>query len=339
MNRNAIFFDRDNTLLACDGYLGDPAKVKLVTGAADAVAKAKALGFATVVVSNQSGVARGMYEEEAVHAVNERFEQMLLAENDKAVIDREEFCPYHPDASIEKYRSDSDLRKPKPGMLLKAARELNLDLSKSWLIGDAPRDIEAGAAAGCRTILFQDPALAKSPAAQAAANVPPTFVASSLEEAMSLIEKETPATVTSSTPSPGTPEEGRGEGSVGSAEHKMQNAELSSVPHSAFCTPHSSENPHPSPLPAYREREQDSQHLEHLTHTCEQILNELRRSHDHTHTEFSVSKLLAGIVQVLVLAALFFAYINRNGGAQTAVLVGLTFQTMTIALLIMGRQR
>src|SRR5688500_16155045 len=138
MKRPAVFFDRDNTLIACDEYLGDPAKVRLVDGAADAVARARNLGYATVIFSNQSGVARGYFSEDAVHAVNARLDEMLADANAKAVIDRHEFCPFHPDASIDKYRKESDLRKPLPGMIHQAAEALALDLSRSWVIGDAP---------------------------------------------------------------------------------------------------------------------------------------------------------------------------------------------------------
>src|SRR5688572_14713126 len=117
MKRSAVFFDRDNTLIASDEYLGEPAKVMLVDGAADAVARARRLGFATIVFSNQSGVARGYFGEDAVHAVNQRMDEMLRDENREAVIDRHEFCPFHPEASIEKYRQDSPMRKPNPGMI------------------------------------------------------------------------------------------------------------------------------------------------------------------------------------------------------------------------------
>src|SRR3954467_3542540 len=187
MKRPAIFFDRDNTLIVSDGYLGDPEKVELIDGAADAVARARSLGFATVVVSNQSGVARGMFSEDAVRAVNRRLDEVLLADNGAAVIDRHEYCPYLPDASIEAYRQDSDLRKPKPGMILKAAEKLALDLSRSWVVGDAPRDIEAGKAAGCRTILFHSPDLPQSPAASANVAAKPDQIVSSLTEAVDFI--------------------------------------------------------------------------------------------------------------------------------------------------------
>src|SRR4051812_5687869 len=173
MKRPAVFFDRDNTLIVSDGYLGDPAKVVLIPGAAAAVAKARELGYAVVVFSNQSGVARGMFSEEDVVAVNARTDELLAAENAGAIIDRHEFCPFHPDGTIDVYARESDRRKPKPGMILAAADKLALDLSRSWVIGDAGRDIEAGHAAGCRTILFTDPALAKSPAAEGRPAVEP----------------------------------------------------------------------------------------------------------------------------------------------------------------------
>src|SRR5947209_5019368 len=142
LKRPAVFFDRDNTLIVSDGYLGDPSKVVLVEGAGDAIARLRALGFRTVVVSNQSGVARGMFTEDAVRAVNDRTNELLRADNPRAVVDRHEFCPFHPEATVEQYRRDSDLRKPKPGMLLAAAEMMQLDLNRSWVIGDAPRDIE-----------------------------------------------------------------------------------------------------------------------------------------------------------------------------------------------------
>ena len=119
MKKPAIFFDRDNTLIVSDGYLGDPGQVRLIVGAAAAVARARALGFAVVTISNQSGVARGLFSEEAVAAVNAKLDQLLRRQNPQAKIDRHEFCPFHPEATIEKYRQDSELRKPKPGMILR----------------------------------------------------------------------------------------------------------------------------------------------------------------------------------------------------------------------------
>ena len=151
MKRPAVFFDRDNTLIIGSEYLGDPEQVKLVDGAADVVAAVRAAGYATVVASNQSGVARGYFSEGDVRAVNRRMDEQLKAANPDAIIDRHEYCPYHPEGTVEQYQRDSDLRKPAPGMLFLAADRLGLDLSRSWMVGDAARDIEAGHAAGCRT--------------------------------------------------------------------------------------------------------------------------------------------------------------------------------------------
>ena len=148
MQRAAVFFDRDNTLIRNDGYLADPDQVVLIEGAADAIARLCELGFAIITFSNQSGVVRGMFTEDAVRAVNTRMDEMLRKQNPAAVINAHEFCPYHPNASVEAYRQESDLRKPKPGMITQAAQRLDVDLSRSWVVGDAPRDIEAGRSCG-----------------------------------------------------------------------------------------------------------------------------------------------------------------------------------------------
>src|SRR3984957_9314941 len=187
MKRPAVFFDRDNTLIVNDGYLGDPSKVQLVEGAAECVARVRSLGYAVVVFSNQSGVARGMFTEDDVHRVNARLDEALVDLQPHAVIDRHEFCPFHPEGTVPAYAKESDLRKPKPGMIFQAAEKLALDLSRSWVIGDAPRDIESGKAAGCKTIWFKDSKLAPSSAARELMLTVPDAVVSSLREAMDVI--------------------------------------------------------------------------------------------------------------------------------------------------------
>ena len=190
MKQAAVFFDRDNTLILNDGYLGDPAGVKLAPGAADAVARAHELGYLVVVVSNQSGVARGMFTEADVNAVNARLDEMLVAINPRAIVNLHEYCPFHPEGTVAAYRVESELRKPKPGMLLRAAKRLDIDLERSWLIGDAGRDIDAGKAAGCGTILVQWPDIAQSPAAEAPGGSEPDAFVESLEEAMEVVARE-----------------------------------------------------------------------------------------------------------------------------------------------------
>ncbi len=175
----AVFLDRDNTLIDNDGDLGDPAQVRLVSGVESLGGLADA-GFRLVVVSNQGGVARGRFSEDDVRAVNARVTRLLdEAAGRRGLIERFYFCPYHPEGTVERYRREHPWRKPQPGMLLAAARDLRLDLGRSWLIGDQPRDIEAGGAAGCRTVLIGGAAPPQG--------VSPTATARTLPDAVALI--------------------------------------------------------------------------------------------------------------------------------------------------------
>ncbi len=192
--RPAIFFDRDNTLIIGADYLGDPTKVELMSDAPACVAGARLLGFAVVTVSNQSGVARGLFTEADVRAVNDRLDELLHQANPQAKIDLHAFCPHHPEAQGE-YGTECDCRKPKPGMLISAANELGIDLPNSWLVGDAPRDIEAGRAAGCRTILLTVERIDQSPAAREPSKVEPNFRAATLAEVLDIIRRQSPPPV------------------------------------------------------------------------------------------------------------------------------------------------
>lgn len=149
MNK-AVFLDRDHTIIEDPGYLSDPAGVKLLAGVAGAIRSLAAAGYKIVVVTNQSGVARGMLTEETLEKIHTELRGQLSA--DGADLDAIYYCPYHPAGTIQRYARESDLRKPNPGMLLKAAVDLELELSASWMVGDSPRDIQAGRRAGCSTI-------------------------------------------------------------------------------------------------------------------------------------------------------------------------------------------
>jgi len=144
----AVFIDRDDTLIANDGDLGDPAGVVLLEGAAKAVRRLHDAGYLLVVVTNQGGVARGRYGEQDVEAVHHRLHQLIGP--DLPIEFR--YCPYHPKGTVARYTREHPWRKPAPGMLLDAAKAMPVDLSRSWMIGDQVRDAEAGRAAGCRTI-------------------------------------------------------------------------------------------------------------------------------------------------------------------------------------------
>ena len=172
--RPCVFLDRDNTMVANDGDLGDPGQVRLLPGVAWAVRALHEAGYAIVVVTNQGGVARGKYGERDVAAVHARMAELLAAESDlapsTALVDGWYHCPYHPEATIERYRREHPWRKPAPGMLHAAAEDLRIDLGRSWMVGDQERDIAAGHAAGCRAILLErdDSRLADSRASSAA---------------------------------------------------------------------------------------------------------------------------------------------------------------------------
>lgn len=190
----AVFLDRDNTIIHNDGDLGDPKEVKLIQGAASAIASLRGLGYLIVVITNQGGVARGKYGVEDVDKVHEKITQLVF-DNAGAKIDRFYFCPYHPNGTVEKYTREHPWRKPQPGMLLQAAKDLQIDMDQSWMIGDALRDVEAGAAAGVRTILIKPDAQTLPPlkAREHGAGddqVRPDFVAASLIEATRVIAQQ-----------------------------------------------------------------------------------------------------------------------------------------------------
>ncbi len=139
--RRAVFLDRDGTVVDELGFLSDPARVRLVPRAAEGIARMNRAGLRVLIVTNQSGIARGMFDEGTLAAVHARIQALLAAEG--ARIDGFYHCPHHPD-----FGSPCACRKPEPGLLLAAAREHGVDLASSWLVGDSPRDLEAARRAG-----------------------------------------------------------------------------------------------------------------------------------------------------------------------------------------------
>lgn len=144
--RPAVFLDRDGTLITALGYLADPAELELVPGAGAALARLGAAGFARVLVTNQSGIARGLLDEAALAAVHARLAEALAREG--GALELVLSCPHHPEIGVPPYRLACGCRKPEPGLILEAARRLDLDLARSWVVGDAARDLEAGRRAG-----------------------------------------------------------------------------------------------------------------------------------------------------------------------------------------------
>lgn len=149
--RPAVFLDRDGTLIEERHYLCDPAGVCLYPGTAEAIRDLRAAGFACVMVSNQSGIGRGLFTVDDLHRVQEELARQLAAAGGPgAVLDAWYFCPEAPKADGDRRAIEHPDRKPGPGMLLRAAREHGLDLATSWMVGDMESDLLAGRNAGCR---------------------------------------------------------------------------------------------------------------------------------------------------------------------------------------------
>ena len=152
MTRPAVFLDRDGTIIEDVGFLRELAQIDVLPWSADAIHQLNAAGFVVVVVTNQSGVGRGYYDEAHVQATHRAIDAALAG---RARIDAYYYCPHYPESADQRYARTCDCRKPASGMLQRAAQELQLDLSRSWMVGDWWRDVEAGIGAGTRTILIR----------------------------------------------------------------------------------------------------------------------------------------------------------------------------------------
>lgn len=154
MHKKAIFLDKDGTLIEDVPYNVEPERITLMPGAVEALACLHQAGYELCLISNQSGVALGYFQEDELAAVYQEIERQLRP----AAIPLAGFyyCPHHPAGRIPAYAVSCACRKPMPGMILKAARERDIDLSASWFIGDILHDVEAGHRAGCRAVLIHN---------------------------------------------------------------------------------------------------------------------------------------------------------------------------------------
>lgn len=184
-NSCAVFFDRDGTLNVDPGYLGDPEKVILYTGAAEALLKLKTEGFKIVVISNQSGIARGYFTEKEVDAVNLKINELLRASG--VFVDAFYYCPFHPDFNTPE---ECRCRKPSPELVFKAARDLNIDLSKSYFVGDMISDVECGINAGLKTVLLKNTLKEEQISGLLVKDKLPNFIAENLIDASDFIIKD-----------------------------------------------------------------------------------------------------------------------------------------------------
>ena len=152
--QRAIFLDRDGTINRYVGFLRDVGQFELLPGAAEAIRRINASGYLAIVVTNQPVIARGEVTREQLREIHDKMETLLGREG--AYVDAIYYCPHHPHrgypGEVAELKIDCGCRKPKPGLLLQAAEDYNIDLTKSWMIGDSENDVQAGRAAGCRTM-------------------------------------------------------------------------------------------------------------------------------------------------------------------------------------------
>lgn len=153
MKDKAVFFDRDGVLNVDVAYLYKIEKLRWVDGAKEAAAYLTALGYKLFIVTNQSGIARGYYTVEQMQELHAYMRREIAAVGGR--IEKIYYCPHHKEGVVPEYSCDCDCRKPKPGMLLQACTEYDIDKEQSFLIGDGQRDVEAAEAAGIKGYLFK----------------------------------------------------------------------------------------------------------------------------------------------------------------------------------------
>ncbi len=316
MSNKAIFLDRDDTLIEDPGYINDPDQVVLLDGAAKALIELRNMGYKLIVVSNQAAVAHGIVTEKLLGQIHDRLNQLLAEKN--APLDRIYYCPYHPEGAVQKYRKESNSRKPNPGMLLTAADEMDIDLARSWVIGNSGSDVQAGQRAGCKTILITHPSHYKH---SESAHAEPDYKAINITEAVNIVKKyhrsphNAPTTV-DSTPQSTTQSE---------PPTLPQNIEHA-----------------PAPEPASTEQIA-SDDREHLLNSILEQLKTMQRT--DMFDEFSVMRLMAGVVQIVALFCLVATiwFLMRPNANDNSVFIALGFavvlQVMSLTFYMMqGRK-
>ena len=329
MANKAIFFDRDDTLIEDPGYITNPDQVKLLDGVPESLIELRTMGYKLVVVTNQSAVARGMVTEEGLEEIHNRLKHLLAEKG--AYLDRIYYCPYHPEAVIPKYRKEWYWRKPNPGMLLAAADELDIDLGQSWMVGNQADDIEAGQRANCKTI-FINHSRPKPP--EQGKQSKPDYEAVNIKEAVNIIKKHVRSFKQSDdkvqpiqkpqSPPPPQPSE--------KPVQQEQPDSQSDIPEPVEPEAAVSEPNYNAPAPTTEQL---------LYNILEELKNMQRQS---MFREFSIFRLMAGIVQIIVpfcllICVWFLMSPTRQDSDKIGVLISLgfaaVFQLMALTFYIM----
>jgi D,D-heptose 1,7-bisphosphate phosphatase len=182
----AILLDRDGTINIDEGYTHKVEDLKFEEGAFKGLKILQELGYKLIIITGQSGIGRGKYTEAQYHLFMQEMDTRLKAEGIK--IEKDYFCPHHPEKAIDEYKKDCECRKPKTGMLEQAVQDFDLDISQCWALGDKMSDIEMGQRGGCKTILVLTGNAGKEEGANP--NIKPDYTAENLEAAANYIKNE-----------------------------------------------------------------------------------------------------------------------------------------------------
>ena len=358
MAQKAVFFDRDDTLISDSGYMKRPEQVNLLPGVPDTLVQLKKMGYLLVVVTNQSGIARGFLTEDELDNIHQELKRQLAAEG--AVIDGIYHCPYHPDGEVKDFSVESNLRKPNAGMFFQAEEDLDIDLAKSWMVGDSYRDIQAGKTAGCHTILVDVPGKIRE---KKKSDAEPDRKAVNLREAVNIIRmyefhqkaKSVKKTPEQSQGPEESPESSDPEPADKTVADKPETIDPISPPQTQTeetaketlteivpedkpepAKVYTAKTPGPTETPPHAESGSETHHL------LEEIALRLKRKdREGLYQEFSVFKLLSLMIQVVavfcLIISLCFWLSPKISGEPVVIMIGysVALQLIVIALLMM----
>jgi len=171
----AVFLDRDGTIIEDVGYLNSPGQIKFIPGSLEAIKLLKGAGYKVVVITNQAGVARGLVTEDMLQTIDKVMHKWIL--NSGTHLDGIYYCPHHAEHGVYPYKQACECRKPHPGLIKKAQKDLDIDLAASFMVGDKTSDVGAGQQAGTRTVYLtngphqDDLSVLKQPPDRIAANL------------------------------------------------------------------------------------------------------------------------------------------------------------------------